>query len=395
MSLNAGVLQWLSDTRKSAAASPASPVYIPINWGRTWLAKQVAAREGIGKAVAAIHGDSVGRGYHSSNLDTKSWAGMLSTRLRGAADGGSGFKSIGDSSVAILAKSQPQAMVTAYTAAGLLVTLTGTWADYVGPSGPGGSVLSTAVALSSASFRVRGTSIAIYTIGTFTYEWQVDGGAWTQVTVNGYQVWKTTLPAQSAGTHTVVVRYPSGGTGTLYLCGVSGENATGVVVNQFSRFGATSLTYDVADAINSGDWNGGYRYPCDLLIYAIGVNDNGGGTAVDTSMLNAARVIRSARDRGGRNGDVDVLFVINHCGSYNTSPNDKWHDFTARYRALAISHGAAYVDLWTAGKNSWNYWNSLGYWGDSATPGAAGSDGVHLSDAGHLAAFSQIVKVLP
>lgn len=394
MAVNTGFLQDLSDARKSNAATPLIPAYVPADFGRTWLAKASAARAGTGKAVVAIHGDSVARGYHSSNLDTKSWAGLVAAKLRTRADGGSGFKSIGDSSVAILAKSQPQAMVNAYQAAGLLVTLTGTWADYTGPSGPGGQILSSTVALSSASFQVRGTSISIYTVGTFTYEWQVDGGAWTQVVLNGYQVWKTTLPAQSAGAHTVVVRYPSGSTGTLYLCGVSAENATGVVVNQFSRYGATSLTYDVADAINSGDWNGGYRYPCDLLIYAIGVNDNGGGTAVDTSMLNAARVLRSARDKGGRNGDVDVLFVITHCGSYNTSPNDKWHDFTARYRALAISHGAAYVDMWAYGKNSWNYWNSLGYWGNSAVPGAAGSDGVHLSDAGHLAVYNRVIDVL-
>ncbi|WP_344258749.1 hypothetical protein, partial [Mycolicibacterium llatzerense] len=73
-----------------------------------------------------------------------------------------------------------------------------------------------------------------------------------------------------------------------------------------------------------------------------------------------------------------------------------WATITQRARALAESYGAALVDMWPLGRNSWGYWNTLGRWGNGAatTAGSAGTDNIHPSDAGHQAYHDALLPLL-
>jgi lysophospholipase L1-like esterase len=93
-------------------------------------------------------------------------------------------------------------------------------------------------------------------------------------------------------------------------------------------------------------------------------------------------------------GTTDVLILMQHIGQYDTT-NLKWQSYVAQARGIAESYGAALVNMWPLGRNSWNYWNSLGYWGNSAAAGGvSGQDSIHMSDAGHQAVANAIIPVL-
>jgi hypothetical protein len=72
-------------------------IYMPRRWPRFFQAKLDAG----GLAKVALVGDSIMRGYWSSNLDTKGWAGLLRAELQAKyGDGGSGFKGMCDTTSA-------------------------------------------------------------------------------------------------------------------------------------------------------------------------------------------------------------------------------------------------------------------------------------------------------
>jgi hypothetical protein len=55
----------------------------------------------------------------------------------------------------------------------------------------------------------------------------------------------------------------------------------------------------------------------------------------------------------------------------------------ARAREMAEQYGAALINWWPMGHNSWDWMNQQGYWSDgTSASGAAGIDKAHLSDAG-------------
>jgi hypothetical protein len=146
---------------------------------------------------------------------------------------------------------------------------------------------------------------------------------------------------------------------------------------------------DLTDATR----NGGVSCPCNLAIYTAGPNDAGNDVTGDTWLANVSAWLRGVRDLGTAQGNTDIVIALPHLGRHVTS-NYRYSEYAARLRGLAFSYGAAVIDWWEMGRNSWPYWSTLGYWGTNAGTGAAGSDSVHLSDAGFEAMAAPVIDLL-
>mgnify|MGYP003632369055 CR=1 FL=1 len=378
-----------------AVSGVAKGIYIPHGWGQFWRPKLAAAKAGTGKCTLGIAGDSISEGYIASNLDLTSWAGRVATELQSdGADGGSGFHSLSRSTVFAASGARGAsigaAQISAYQANGNYWTISGTWTEYVSSGiGPGSYAARTIVAASYAQRTVRGSTITIYTTsnagGNAGFTYSIDGGSAVAVADGaGFAVQRTVITGLSSGTHTVRITYNGDGIKALILLGVSAENATGVVVNNFSQYGQYSNTFLNDSGLKPGSWSGGSNYPADLVIYSMGLNDAVANITPDTYSKNIRKYLDGVRDGiTGKiaNGATDVLFLVQHAGNYDPT-NLIYQDYAIRRRGIAETYGCAIVDMWADGRNSWNYWNSLGYWGNGGNPGAQGTDAVHLSDAG-------------
>lgn len=237
--------------------------------------------------------------------------------------------------------------------------------------------------------------------GRVGWTYSIDGAAAVSVADSGItKIQVTTITGLAAGDHTVVLKH-NGTTGSFFSpCGVAGENASGVVVNNYGLSGAQTSTFsDASAAYQPGTWNGGPNYPADLLIYALGANDALANVTPDNFALNLRKFFNNVKDgtalSGAKaTGETDILIMMQHIGTYD-SASLVWHNYTSRARMIAEAYGAAYVDIWSLGRNSWNYWHDQGNWGNSTTAGGvAGTDTIHMSDAGHAAVADAILPIL-
>lgn len=455
-------------------------LYVPQDWGINWASKLAAAKAGSGLAKVGVRGDSISFGYYTSNPLTKSFPGLLAANLQAAyADGGSGFNGAYHTSTILTDAGVASNVVTAWTTAAALWAKTGTWTTAALSVGPGGVALQSTVAASSVTIPFRGTSLKIYTLvngaaDTATFTYAIDGGSATTITdassggVKTVRV--TTVTGLSAGTHSVVITKGSG-SAVLYLIGIEGSNATGVLVNNFAAPGATG-SYDFPIVMNGGTasapsvpglWSGGSSNACDLFIYAFGANEcnrtlSANSTlsanvsaltsdfttsvplSVDRYMIDSETfwikrgptgatapfsqtvypdLLQSSHSSGATvklplartedwvrnltdsfldvresNPAAELVILLPHIGTF-----DAWKQFNElayAARGIAEEYGAALVDMWAIGRNSWNYWNGLGYWGNgaSSSPGGAGTDSIHPSDAGQQAYHDALAPIL-
>ncbi|MFF1684498.1 GDSL-type esterase/lipase family protein [Streptomyces sp. NPDC058254] len=399
-----GLTQATADARyplQTRSARMDKGIYVPPGWGATWRAKRDAA--GTAQAKIAVVGGSASQGFYASNPHTKSWPGVVRTALQSSyGDGGSGFMSSSMSSTVL--SSGDAAALAAWTSAGAIIGQSGAWLQGGSKYGPGVNYLYADTTGASLTFTVRGTTAKIYTVSgggaraAFTY--QIDGGTAVNVADSGISasnIQVTTITGLSNASHTVKVTWAGTATGTgqnLSVCGVSGENATGVIVHNLALAGAMSSTYanNATTALNA-TWNGGVDFPADLVIFTAGPNDATNNTTGDAWAANVAKYLKAVKDTGTANGSTDVMFLLPHLGTHDTT-NFKYQDYATRALALAHTYNAAFVDMWTIGDNSWQAWNALGYWGTSAGSGAAGADSVHLSDAGFAFMANQILPIL-
>lgn len=371
-------------------------VHLPTGWGSNFLAAIAN-----GKARVGVTGDSVLQGYAASNPDTLSFLGLLTAALKAKwGDGGSGFKSASFSSTFINAGNP--AFSTAWASA--LYSLTGAWINETAAlNGPSSYYLGTVTNGSTVTRVVTGTTVKTFTFGgpssagNFTYS--IDGGAETGA-ISGVQAAAgpvvTTITGLTAGAHTVVVTASPGAT-TSYFGGITGENATGVVVDNFARGGADSSYFNNSDAQAAGaSWSGGYNYPGDLNIWEAGVNDGFRNLSGDTWAKNTRIWLEAVRNppSGQGNGASDVLIILPHVGRWDVptaaggpggsaAGNYTYSDISVRALGLAEAYGAALIDFWTIYQNSYNYFASLNGWGSLTSPGSVGTDLVHPGDIGH------------
>ncbi|MEU9126575.1 GDSL-type esterase/lipase family protein [Kitasatospora sp. NPDC048540] len=379
-------------------------IWVPAGWGSFWRTKRDAAAAGTGKAVIAAVGSSSTQGLYSGNLLTDPFVSKLRTSLQSSyGDGGSGYFGT-TRSVTFLGAG---AIANAWDALpGNLATLSGSWLggnNY----GPGGQYLYCSAPGNYAQFtKVRGTTIRIYTMsggGRVNWTYQIDGGTVTPVTDSGTpSIQVTTISGLSAGEHTVKIAHNGANGSNFSPCGVTGENATGVVVNNYGLSGAQTSTFVGADSATYQPitWNGGPNYPADLLIYALGANDASSGVAIDTYTANLRKFLSAVKDGqtvGGvkATGNTDVLILMQHIGSYDNATTPRWHDYCDRARGIAEAYGAAFVNVWPLGRNSWNHWSNQGYWGNASTAGGvSGTDPIHMSNAGHQFTADALLPIL-
>ncbi|BET51759.1 hypothetical protein RGQ21_67410 [Kitasatospora aureofaciens] len=379
--------------RTSSVSYSPKGVFASPSWGEFWKPKRDAAATG-GKAKVLFVGDSITKGYYVSDLVNKNFVGLVRNGLQAKyGDGGSGLYS-SNRSAAIIG-SKPEA-IAAWTANNSIISTTGTWTDTGLYWGPGISSIY-ADAAATATFRVRGSTVRIYTLaGVNTpnagYTYSIDGGAPVAVPDPGLtsgSVRTTTVTGLTAGNHTVVISYNGTGGARLQLIGVSAENDTGIVVDNMGRSGAKTSDFFVSGTGNAL-WHGGTSYPADLVVYALGANDAAASVSLDTwsgtvyQMLNTIKAVNQ--------GQTDILMLIQHRGNYGAGTF--YSQYAARARGIAEEYGAALVNMWPIGRNSYSYWSGLGYWGDSTNPGAAGADIVHPSDAGHQVIADQLLPLL-
>lgn len=409
-------------------------IYVPPAWGTyAWKAKLAAAKAGTGLARVAFVGDSLTQGWFASNFETASYAGRTRVALQAlGGDGGSGYKSVADTTVIHTDEGDYASVASTQGALGNLIATTGTWAaDRTLPEGPAATIIRSDDSAATATYTVRGTLVEVFYLTTLTTAGatlggtigiSVDGGA--AVTINtstpnakGVAVWQSgTL---TAGTHTVTITTPDAtalGAGSekhVWLNGVSGRNATGVVCDRYAHAGYTAGLFNNASGTiaasgrtygganrgtygKAGLWSGGSLRPADLLVWALGVNDINAGVTADTYINQMNTWLQSIR--GGVYGagdyyqDTDLVLLVHHLGKNDT--NKIGLDYMNRITGMAKAHNAAVVNMWEWGRNSWKWHQTQGYWGVNTTTGAAGSDGIHLSDAGHQVTADLLLSVL-
>lgn len=374
-------------------------IYVPAGWGQFWKPKRDNSDSAL--ATVAAVGSSSTQGLYSSNLLTASFVSRIMTSLQETyGDGGSGYFSSARSSTFFGDETNPNAWASL---PGNFASVTGTWG--IGNTyGPGANYLSTSVNGATISFTVRGTTIRVYTMsggGRVGWTYSIDGGSAVAVADSGsVSIQVTTITGLSDDDHTIVLTH--NGTGGSYFspCGVTGENDTGVVVNNYGLSGAKSSDFsDASEVYLPGTWNGGPNYPADLLIYALGANDAYADVTPDVYISNLRQFLDHVKDgtstSGAKStGETDILILMQHIGTYDSSTL-RWQDYTARARMIAEAYGAAFVDMWPIGRNSWNYWNDQGNWGNPSTAGGvSGTDTIHMSDAGHEATANAILPLL-
>lgn len=372
----------VEDTEPAPGGRIAGPgFWLPSSdWDKNWRGK---LGDPTKLARAAIIGDSIGRGYFSSNINTKGWAAVLASRLQAAyGDGGSGWQGVVDTDVGMTAIGVGAGPKAAY--ASQKVGATGTWTSGGDPQGPGSLLLWTATNASSLTFKVRGTSVDVYfqkaSNGVNGVPWTIDGVAQTPINMNDptKAPGVVTVDGLADGLHTVVITHPnSANVTTVYGC--VGRKATGTLIHNYSRFGTGSGNF-LTGAVN---WSGGPLTKLgsvDLLIYAIGANDASGGTGMDAWAQNLGNALRRVREY--TDPKTDLLIVLPHIGNFDNN-SAQMPGISSRARGIAEAFGAGLLNFWGLGRNSWAYWNQLGYWSDGSGSGAAGADNVHPSDAGH------------
>ncbi|MFB7420784.1 GDSL-type esterase/lipase family protein [Streptomyces sp. NPDC056210] len=366
-------------------------VFVPTGWGTNWKAKRNAAATG-GKARMVVVGGSSSQGYYATNLHSGGWVGNVRAALQGQyGNGGSGIFPV-SRSPRYIDGAQDAAALSVWQANGSAVTATGTW-DLGGTrTGPGATQIYTTTAGATLTFKVTGTTVKIYTVmgsGRAAFTYAIDGAAAVNVpnSATATPVAVTTVTGLTNAQHTVVLKHNDVGGGSNYLTviGVSGENASGVVVDNCAKAGAPSETF-----ASNYDWNGGASYPADLVVFTAGPNDVTGAVTANQWETNVMTYINAAR---AANPLVDVMLVLPHFGVHTNDPT-LYAGYAAKARTINQTQNVALVDLWSSGLRYWDYWKAQGFWGDAAVPGAEGSNSVHPGDKGYANIASIIAPVI-
>lgn len=366
----------------------------PVGWGQWWQAALSGAS--AAPAVAAIVADSVGRGFFANPLLANGWAGQIKATLQGLyGDGGSGFQGVIDTLIqsAVMTNYVSEQVVTS-TAGGL-------WTAGVTRDGPGATVVyNNAPGATTAFSGVRGTTIRMFLLraaaigAPFTYS--IDGaGAVASTTLGANGILEVVVNGLSAGPHTVVITHTGNSAQYLNVLAVCGQNSTGVRFDNYGLQGATSAYFAPAAPTYGApaDWSGGPSNPADLVIYSLGLNDANANVTAATYLANVETFLSRVRTgTGGKRGKVDLLILAPHLGSWGTSA--LYSSYVNGLRSLAESYGAALVNIWAQGMNSYSLWSDLGYWSDGTNSGIAGNDLVHPRTQGHSVIAASLATLL-
>lgn len=380
-------------------------IYVPPGWGARWTTAVAGAAST--PAVLAISGDSITAGAWSSNLLTKPFAALLAARLQTAhGDGGSGFFS---SSRCVSFNSGFTYSTPDQCAA---LDASGHWIIWSSKEGAGATGMLNNFTNATMTYQVRGTKVGVYFVGRSdgttlgSFNWKVDGvdqGNVNTSTQAANGIYKT-LANVGAGNHTILITALSAAT-PVVIQGAYGENTTGVIVNVFGRSGAVSADFELQAGVytygHPSDWSGGISYPSDCLIYALGVNDAHNQVSpgyVTTGYLqNLGSFLASVKNlAGGRNGNTDVLVLMNHVGNDEIAARNGYMQYYAHgARVLCEHYGAALINMNAVIGTNYAQGTAISYWSDGTTSGLPGSDVVHPGDTGHQKIYNTIAAAVP
>lgn len=398
---------WVGNSSNVATAVPKSTlagnlplqdigIFVPPQWGLSWKPKLASA--GASQATIAVVGDSISEGYCASNFQTTSYVALLKSTLQTAyGDGGSGYRG-----------SQNSLYYDSYGAAQTGLSTTGTWTAAKSSGGPSNCAIYTNTNGATATFaNVQGTTVTFYygkgsTAGTC--EVRIDGVLVDTINANNAtnDVGVGTYTGQIAGNKSVQITNTSADFTLVF--GVSGTNASGVVVNNYSVAGQTSggfLNISGSPYGSQIDWSGGSSYPCDLLIYALAVNDANGqplaAASAEAYLTNVLSVVNRVRDYVAYTGtgNTDILFFMPHIGRWQ-STGPQYYAMMGKLESVLRSMNVAYVNMSTMYHNSYTdaYNNNVWSAGTTNVTGATGSDPIHPGNTGHSLYADALLRVV-
>lgn len=368
--------------------------YIPAGWGSYWSAR--LANSSTTLARIAVVGDSISEGYSASDWLFKSYVGITRSTFQSTNGiGGTGFRSV-----------KSAAPLVGFTVTQSYAETVGTWGVSDQSGGPGAIIMTTDVNGRQIKFyNMVGTTVEVYyTRATVSGSFTVQINAGTAVTVNanaGSTVMGIyTVTGVAAGNNTVTITCQSNPNYTP-IFGARSYNAKGVVVDNYSAAGQTSGRFlsntDTYQVGSASYWSGGTGIPCDLLIYALGVNDANGQTGFATTVdAYAANVVTSfTAARLNRGTDVDLVVFLPHIGNWQGSGPD-YQAMTAKMLAIADQYRAAVIAMGPRYSNSYSVAQTAGIWGPNpdGPSGASGTNPIHPSNIGHAAYANALLSVI-
>lgn len=360
------------------ASTNSQGLYVPDTFGQFWFPALATAKAGSGLARIGVVGDSVAVGYYASNLDTKSWAGLLKAALQTyGGDGGSGHKGLYENNGGGLSGDSVNAgLISAWATAGCVVALTGSWTYNMSTfDGPGFSPMRTQASGATATYTVRGRKVGVRvlqrTTGATGFTVQVDANS--AVTINlttgvatdgnysivgstaaGIGTYEIDLGSGQTGTHTVVVT--NGSASTLDVCAIYGRNTAGVVVDKYAHGGFPS--HALADSTAS---------PVQV------------GTSL--AMTAATDIITKSGHGLSYGAQVLLSSITGTLGTTTTYSTYYVVNPTATTFQLATSPGGPVIDITVDGTctvvafNSSSFVNGTGVWGANTAAGTFGLPG--------------------
>jgi lysophospholipase L1-like esterase len=367
-------------------------IYIPAGWGSIWQSKLSSASSSL--ARIAVVGDSISQGYDASNFLTNSYVSLVKANLQGLyGSGGSGFRSVVNT-----------AFTGGYTSSSTMSTKSSNWTSTQTQGGPCNYGIFTQTNGSTITYaNVEGTTIDVYYAlsnigGRFTVS--IDGAAATTINTSAASSSTATFSFTGLSTslHSVLINAATTGSLAVLIFGVRGYNSSGVVVDNYSVSGQSTVTFLNSDNtyLSPIDWSGGVYTPCDLFILALCVNDAANNTAIDTYIANVITIIKRIREYTSYAGlgSVDILMFVPHIGKWDPT-NNKFYDYCLRLEALSNAMNIAVVTMTPIYRCSWAYANTFSIWSDGHTgTGAAGTDQVHPSNIGHGIYSNVLIPIL-
>jgi lysophospholipase L1-like esterase len=279
---------------------PAGPFYQALGGAHSakllgWFAA-LAAR-GSRRVNVAVIGDSIVAGQGASSF-AGSWPQLLATALNarfptpGLSTHGRGFLA------PIIPPSNPTSYTPSYvTVASQANLIAGSLYGY-GPNLETWDISHTAA--NTLTYSLTGDSADILWAGASgngTFSWKVDAGATTNVSTNVTftPAGVTHVSLGTAGAHTLTITNVSGG--PTYITGVieyNGDFAKGIQVHGLGFSGSTTGYWTVAGGATSQADALAPLKP-DLIVIALGVNDNASSISAATSASNLTTFISGAR----------------------------------------------------------------------------------------------------
>jgi hypothetical protein len=367
--------------------------YFPQGWGKNY--RNALNSSSTGLCRISIVGDSIMQGLNSSNLWTTSAISLLRTNLQGIyGTGGSGFNCASNDLASF-------SSIPGYTFPKTLCGFTGTWNHTIKGNGPAAFSVNSSTDNDSGVFQVNGTNVTIYCVtapNTCKMTVTIDNGTPITIGTSGANgVMGYTFTGIGAGNHSVLIQRLAGAGQAgnfVVINGVRGYNNTGVVIDNYSVIGESIGLFLSNAGQYSGaiDWSGGMYTPCDLAVWALGVNDSGNqasalptADACMTGIMSYINAVCGSTGSGiSTNGNTDILFLMPYIGNYQVQSSVNYGLILERLYGLCRFYGAALINIGPLLKNSWAYASSQSFWGTNSPDGTGniGNNVIHPSDIG-------------